>query len=142
MSDTAPPSGYEPVFNVGFNAYVGPIWRKPGEGETPDRFLFEVRDHHLNGGGFVHGGMLMALADVVLGATVSRTIGGAPCATVSLNCDFVAAGRLGDRIEGAAHITRRTRSVVFVSGELFARADGGARQTLLTATGIWKILDL
>lgn len=141
MSDAAPPSGYEPVFNVGFNAYVGPIWRKPGEGEAPDSFLFEVREHHLNGGGFVHGGMLMALADVVLGVTVSRAVGGAPCATVSLNCDFVAAAKQGDRIEGEARITRRTRSVVFVSGELHTQTEGAARTTLLTATGIWKILD-
>lgn len=141
MSDAAPPPGYEPVFNEGFNAYVGPIWRKPGAGETPDRFLFEVREHHLNGGGFLHGGMLMALADVVLGVTVSRAIGGAPCATVTLNCDFVSAGKRGDRIEGEAHITRRTRSVVFVSGELYTNAAGEARRTLMTAMGIWKILD-
>ncbi|MFP3942981.1 MAG: PaaI family thioesterase [Alphaproteobacteria bacterium] len=141
MSDAAPP-GYEPVSDAGFNDYVGPIWFKPGAGEAPGHFLFDVREHHLNGGGFLHGGMAMALADVVLGVTVSRAIGGAPCATVSLNCDFTAAGRAGERIEGEARVTRRTRSVVFVSGELFTRGRDGARRTLMTATGIWKILDL
>lgn len=139
MSNAVPP-GYEPVFNMGFNAYVGPILCKTGGNETPDQFLFDVRDHHLNGGGYVHGGMLMALADVVLGVTAHHAAGKVPCATVSLNCDFVAVGKSGDRIEGEAHVTRKTRSVLFLSGELYARTDGSAPRKLLTATGIWKVL--
>ena len=43
--------------------------------------------------------------------------------------------KLGDRIVGRATITRRTRSIVFIGGELSV-----AGKPILTATGIWKIL--
>ena len=51
------------------------------------------------------------------------------------HCDFVAGAKGNEIIEGTTTITRKTRSLVFVSGELAA---GG--RTVLTATGIWKIL--
>lgn len=139
-SGAAAPPGYEPASVSGFDAYVGPVLRMAGAGETADSFLFDVREHHLNGAGYLHGGMLMALAEIVLGAAARRAAN-APCTVVSLNCDFVAAGRPGDRVEGEARITRRTRSVVFLSGELHVREHNGACRTLLTATGIWKIAE-
>lgn len=132
------PAGYVPVFHEGFNAHVGPILRKPGDGGAADHFLFRVESHHLNYNGFVHGGMMMALADVVLGCTATEAAG-APCSGVSLNCDFVAAGCAGDLIEGAAQVDRKTRTMVFVSGDLYVTGRDGTRRTLLTATGIWKI---
>ena len=57
------PAGYTAVFgDTGFNKYVGPVWRAPDGKE----FLFDVRDIHLNGGQSLHGGMAMALADIVM----------------------------------------------------------------------------
>lgn len=138
MSETHPP-GYVPVFHEGFNAHVGPVMRKQGEGGAPDHFRFRVEPHHLNVNGILHGGMLMALADVVLGCTATEATGAA-CSTVSLNCDFVAAGRAGDLIEGTAKVDRKTRTMAFVSGDLYVKDTDGARRTLMTATGIWKIL--
>ena len=43
-------------------------------GSAPDGsdFLFDIRDEHLNGGGALHGGMMMALADIVMGRTRAR----------------------------------------------------------------------
>ena len=43
--------------------------------------------------------------------------------------------KLGDRIRGTAKITRKTRSIVFISGELAVEG-----KTIMTATGLWKIL--
>ncbi len=126
------PAGYIPVFNeTGFNKYVGPIWQSPDGAE----FLFDVREMHLNGGGALHGGMAMALADIVLGRTVRIALGDARALTISLNCDFVGPAKLGDRIRGTAKITRKTRSIVFISGELAVEG-----RTIMTATGLWKIL--
>lgn len=135
MTTTEPkpaPAGYTAVFaETGFNKYVGPIWRSPDGSE----FLFDVRDIHMNGGGTMHGGMAMALADIVLGRTVRDALDNARALTISLNCDFVSAAKLGDRIRGTATITRKTRSIVFISGEL--AVDG---RPIMTATGLWKIL--
>jgi acyl-coenzyme A thioesterase 13 len=126
------PAGYTAVFGeTGFNKYVGPVWQSPDRSE----FLFDVREMHMNGGGALHGGMAMALADIVMGRTVRDALGDARALTISLNCDFVGPAKLGDRIRGAANITRKTRSIVFISGELTVEG-----RPILTATGLWNIL--
>ncbi|MBI1212756.1 MAG: hotdog fold thioesterase [Alphaproteobacteria bacterium] len=128
------PAGYEPVFaDAGFNKYVGPVWRaKDGQD-----FRFTVRDVHMNGGGALHGGMMMALADIAMGKTVHAALEpeGQRAMTVSLNCDFIGAVKLGETIVTQVQITRRTRSIVFVAATL----DVGERR-VMTATGLWKIL--
>lgn len=77
----------------------------------------------------------MALADIVMGRTVRDALDGARAMTISLSCDLVGPSKLGDRIKGVAKITRRTRSIVFISAELSVTGS-----TILTATGLWKIL--
>jgi acyl-coenzyme A thioesterase PaaI-like protein len=125
------PAGYTAVFgDTGFNKYVGPVWRSADGKE----FLFDVRDVHLNGGHALHGGMAMALADIVMGKTVHDALDGARAMTVSLNTDLIGPAKLGDRIRGTATITRRTRTIVFIAGELTVEG-----KPILTATGIWKI---
>jgi len=126
------PAGYTAVFgDAGFNKHVGPVWRSPDGAE----FLLDVRAEHLNGGGTLHGGMAMALADIVMGRTVRDALKDARALTISLNCDFIGPAKLNDRIKGTAKITRKTRSIIFVSGDL--AVDG---RPIMTATGIWKIL--
>ena len=114
LSATAPPlpAGYEPVFDLGFNAHLGSIYRKLASPDgDPHHYLFDVAPHHLNTGGFTHGGVLMTLADVVLGSTVAHSVG-FMCSTISLSCDFLAGAKLGDRIEGSATITREKDDAV------------------------------
>ena len=124
--------GYSEVFpDAGFNAFVGPVWRA----DDGAHYVFDVRDVHLNGGGTLHGGMAMALADIVMGRTVRDALDGGRALTISLSCDIVTPAKAGERITGRATITKRTRTIVFISGELKV-----ADRTVLTATGIWKIL--
>ncbi len=126
------PAGYTAVFGeAGFNKYVGPVWQSPDKAE----FLFDVRDIHLNGGQSLHGGMAMALADIVMGRSVRDALDGQMAMTISLNCDLIGPARLADRIRGQATITRRTRSIVFISCTLAVEG-----KPILTATGIWKIV--
>ena len=128
------PAGYEAIFQQGFNAWVGPILGNfAGPDMGPHHFIFDVRPEHLNGGDMLHGGMMMTLADVVLGSTVANAVGGMG-STIALNCDFLAGVKPGTRVEGEATVSRLTRSVAFVSGRLFS-----GDQTFLTASGIWKI---
>lgn len=131
------PTGMQPIFNQTFNAHIGPIF---GSFEGPDLgphdFLFDVKDHHLNSDGFAHGGLLMALADIMLGSTVAYAKKGMG-ATISLNCDFLAAVPAGTRLKGETRINRMTPSVAFVSGRLFS-----GDRTFLTALGVWKVANL
>jgi len=132
MSDI--PEGYAPAWNEGFNAYVGPFYGKARD-DGSVHFFVDVRPEHLNGTRHPHGGFLMAFADAVLGTAVSLAVEGVPCATMTLNSDFVAAVASPTRLEAEAEVTRRTRSIVFVQGRVYA-----GDKTLLTATGIWKVL--
>lgn len=117
-----------------FAEHVGPLYVRRDERGV--LFGFEAAPHHGNERQGVHGGMLMTLADQVLGLTVLEAIGWGPAATVSLNCNFVSSAVPGDWIEGRAEVVRVTRSLVFVRGTLSTRD-----AVVLTADGLWKILD-
>ena len=98
------------------------------------RFAFAAAAHHMNGAGTVHGGMLMTFLDTSMSRT-SRLISDAKStATVSLTCDFVAPAKLGDVIESRVRVTRRTRTIVFISAELVC-----GENTLMVGSGVWKI---
>lgn len=121
------------VDTSGFGAYAGPVRRDDAGG-----FTFEIAEHHLNGDDRLHGGMMMTLASIVLGTVAKETAAekseGAKVRPLSLNCDFVSAGEKGDVVEGHAEVTRATRTVLFISGELRV----GSRM-LMTATGVYAI---
>jgi len=131
------PPGYELLRNQkGFSAHAGPMYlRKPRNGHTL-AFAFRVAPHHLNQGGVVHGGMLVTFIDHALGAFVHFAAGNKPCSTISLDCNFVSPGRVGDWVECTAEVGRVTSSLVFMEGKLCV----GSR-VVLQAKGIWKILD-
>lgn len=125
------PPGFEPctMDDGDFGKSQGQLYWS----EDARRFAFRVENRHRNENGMIHGGMLMTLADQVLGLTVVRALGNNPAATVSLNCDFIDGALPGDLIEGEAVVTRITRSLVFVQGSLQC----GERR-LLSASGLWK----
>jgi len=131
------PEGAELASIGGFNLFVGPLYRLPDSHEgAVKRFAFVAAEKHMNAAGSVHGGMLMTFMDVAMSRT-SRLISGAPaCSTVSLTCDFVGPGRLGELIEARVRVTRQTRTMVFMSGELAA-----GQRTLMVGTGLWKIAE-
>ena len=129
-----PPGKYEQLSpEGGFDALIGPLWRRPTPGGWTCAFRAEPK--HANRRGVVHGGMLVTFADHALGMSVWTAVGEKPCATATLNADFVGAVRPGDWVECEAEITRVTNALVFVRGRLFV-----GERTVMTATGIWKRL--
>jgi uncharacterized protein (TIGR00369 family) len=129
------PDDAELASTGGFNEYVGPLYRLPDlEEGAVKRFAFVAAEHHMNGAGTVHGGMLMTFMDTSMSRT-SRLISDAKStATVSLTCDFVAPAKLGDVIESRVRVTRRTRTIVFLSCELVC-----GERVLMVGSGVWKI---
>ena len=116
----------------GFGSYAGPVFR------DGDAFTFAIADHHLNGADRLHGGMMMTLAAIVLADVATEAARAkepqAEVRALSLNCDFVSAGEKGETITGHAEVTRATRTVLFISGELRA-----GDRILMTATGVYAI---
>jgi uncharacterized protein (TIGR00369 family) len=133
MTTAALPEGAEEIPFVGYNKYIGPMYRLPDESGL-HRFCFRVEERHMNCAGTVHGGMLMSLADISMSRAARDGTDARNSSTVSLSCDFVGPGKLGDVIEAHVRVTRRTRTIVFLSADILS---GG--RTLLVASGVWKI---
>jgi uncharacterized protein (TIGR00369 family) len=100
------------------------------------QFKALVQDFHLNPGGITHGGFIMSLMDSGMGTAAHRVLGAqARAATISLDVKFIAASTTGDLLMGTAKILRKTRSLVFVQGEVRC-----GERLISTAEGIWKVL--
>jgi acyl-coenzyme A thioesterase PaaI-like protein len=136
MSDTQTrlPDGAEDISSGGFNLFAGPFYRLADEGETR-RFAFIALPKHMNGSGTVHGGLLMTFADIAMSRTSRLATGARSCSTVALNCDFAGPGRLGDLIDISVRVSKKTRTLVFLSGDVATEG-----RPLMTATGLWKII--
>ena len=100
------------------------------------KFITKILDKHLNAHGIAHGGYSMTLADIFLGTSVFVASGKKPCSTISLNCNFVSPGLQDDLVECDAKVTRTTKSLVFIEGNLISKD-----KVILSASGIWKILN-
>ncbi|HWA92757.1 MAG TPA: PaaI family thioesterase [Rhizomicrobium sp.] len=128
------PDGAEDISSGGFNLFAGPFYRLPDAGETR-RFAFIALPKHMNASGTVHGGLLMTFADIAMSRTSRLSTGARSCSTVSLSCDFAGPGRQGDLIEIAVTVTKKTRTLVFLSGQLTT-----GERAVMTATGLWRIV--
>lgn len=125
--------GFRPHRDNGFLAHVGPIWeRVDEEGVT---LAFQATQKHANLRGVVQGGMLMTLADRLLGLHGRMSNENRDQATVQMDVHFFAPVRIGDVVTGRARILQDTRTLFFIEGELFV---GSAR--VLSARGVWKKL--
>jgi len=95
--------------------FLGPFYHKRVGNEIRCAFLAEEK--HVNGGGGLHGGLLLSFADhsifVIAQDCLGEDAGGV---TVSLHGEFCAGGQKGDFVEAVGDVVRETRSLVFVRG--------------------------
>ncbi|RYG02800.1 MAG: PaaI family thioesterase [Caulobacteraceae bacterium] len=95
---------------------------------------FYALPRHANGLGLVHGGMLSAFLDGLMGATVFRATR-QTAVTIHLSIDFLHMGRVGDWVMGEGKITRVTKDVAFVEARAHVRGVDVVR-----ATGVFKLM--
>jgi len=111
-----PPEGYTVYNSSGpFTISNGPFYERI-DGEWVWRG-FRAQKRHCNSFGIVHGGMMMAFADGLMAHAAWHGARITPL-TIRMTSDFISSVRPGDWVEGKARVTRATRSVVFVSGEV------------------------
>ena len=128
--------GWEPYTDDGFIGLVGPFWAKPSDDENvAPKYAFLVASKHHNRRGVLQGGMLMTFADRSMGMTCWYANGKVPQATIQLDMHFIDAVQIGEFVEINCKVVRRTRSVIFMEGELVV----GPR-VVATAKGVWKTL--
>ena len=95
---------------------------------------FLTRDDQINPAGAIHGGILMAFADHVLGLYVWEAANRSPNVTIQLNTHFLGAVSPGDFLELRGEVTRATGSLVFVRGLIRV-----GEKDVIAADGIWRV---
>ncbi len=115
---TRAPAGYQPLPPASpFNALVGPLHEKRGEGVIS--LGLRVEEKHCNSRGLCHGGVLATLADLALGyALMARTGSRAGFVTAHLDLDYAGAAQAGDWIHSDAEVQRVGTRLAFATGYL------------------------
>jgi uncharacterized protein (TIGR00369 family) len=122
--------GFKPVTSgewAGWNTYgdepfedhAGPFYVRLDENRRVV-CAFRADKHHMNGGGFMHGGCLMTFADYSIFLIARDALAGHGSVTASMNSEFVDAGREGELIECRGEVVRAGASLVFVRGMITA----------------------
>ena len=120
--------------NQGFMKHLGGIELKKIS-DTQDEFIVEVKEIHLNTGKIAHAGFLSTIADTGMGTAAHRVVGDKRCVTINLDMKFISVGQLGDKLTGKVKILKKTKTLVFISCEIFNSSD-----IVASASGTWKIL--
>lgn len=103
------------------------------EGQGRACIEMTVSPEHLNPYGTLHGGVISSLADIAMGVAI-RTLGKTGV-TVNLNTNFLAPGKLGERITVQGKVVHDGNSLVSTECMIANEDDLLAR-----ASGLWFIL--
>ncbi len=127
------PPGFQPIAQISGFAEVNGPWFEKVEG---DRLIrgFRPGPQHANSHGIVHGGMLAAFLDSVMGSTVFHVLG-RRCVTVRLTIDYLMPGRVGHWLQGEAEVLGHDEQVAQVRGRLY-----GPRHDVLAGLGVFSLL--
>lgn len=109
---------------------IGPLFERA---DDPTVVGLRIDERHTNSRGFLHAGVLVAVADVLMGHTAHRDAPpGVGLVTASLTTDFPGSARAGDWVAGSATVRRVGRRLAFAGCE-FHTGD----QLVLTASGVF-----
>ena len=120
--------------NQGFMKHLGGLSLNKID-DANYEFAVEVKEMHLNTGSIAHGGFLSTIADTGMGTAAHQVAGNKRCVTVNLDIKFISAGKLNEKLIGKVKVLKRTKSLIFISSEIFA-----SEKIVATASGTWKIL--
>ena len=91
---------------------------------------------HTNSRGYVHGGLISALADNAMGLSCSHRLGGeASLVTVNLTLDFLGSAQIGQWLEFTTAFVKNGGTLSFA--QAFVTADG---QPCARANGVFKVM--
>jgi len=125
------PDGFTPYARSSrYLDLIGPLYEAVGD---PAVVGLGIDDRHTNARGFLHAGVLVAVADVLMGHTAHRASPpGTALVTVSLTTDFPGSAQLGDWVTGAATVRRVGRRLAFTTCEFTANG-----RLVLAASGVF-----
>lgn len=116
------------------NLIGGTYYRHDENGDT--LIYLDAAEEHANGMGTLHGGCLLTIADNCLFQVARRAAGHIYVVTLSLNSEFLSAGRADIPVIARGNVTRAGRSMIFARGEVMQED-----KILLTFSGVCKVLE-
>lgn len=138
----SPPSRIPGHVPDGFVAYshpsrylelIGPLYEQD---DDPAVVGLRIDERHTNARGFLHAGVLVAVADVLMGHTAhSAAPPDTGLVTATLTTDFPGSAQVGDWVTGHATTRRVGRRLAFTACE-FHTDD----RLLLTASGVFAVV--
>lgn len=103
--------------------------------ETNFEYSIKIKENFLNTGGIAHGGFIATIADTGMGNAAHISAGNKRCVTINLDIKFISAGKLHETLIGKVKVLKRTKTLVFISSEIFS-----SEKIVAIASGVWKIL--
>jgi uncharacterized protein (TIGR00369 family) len=128
-----PPGYVETRLIDPFEIHVGPIFETGVKGLK--RYALRVDERHINMRGIVHGGMYMTFADAALGQAAWDATDHAPSVTLNMQAQFLHGAVLGDLIEVAPVVMRKTRALLFIRGDFTVEGE-----MVFSVQSLWKLL--
>ena len=119
----------------GFMQNIGNLSFKKIDEKTFE-FSIKILENYLNTGGIAHGGFIATIADTGMGNAAHISAGNKRCVTINLDIKFISAGKLNEELVGKVKVLKRTKTLVFISSEIF-----NSDKIVATASGTWKILN-
>ena len=129
------PTGFAPHFR---KSPLTDPWEPLYSRTTDDTVILALRAGaaHTNSRGFVHGGMISALADNAMGLSCARRLGDvASLVTVNLNVDFLGSALTGQWLEFDTVFVRPGSTLCFA--QAFVTADG---QPCARANAVFRVV--
>lgn len=129
------PTGFEPHYRKSpLTDPWEPLYSRKTDGAVV--LGLEVSAAHTNSRGFVHGGLISALADNAMGLSCGHRLGdGARLVTVNLTLDFLAPAQVGQWLEFDTIFVKPGGSLCFA--QAFVTADG---EPCARANAVFKVV--
>ena len=121
MTATDIPQGFEPQSR---RSPLTDPWEPIYSKLTPDAIILGLRlaTPHTNARGFVHGGLIAALADKAMGHSCGHKMGGAhSLVTVSMSIDFISSAQIGQWLTVETDVIKTGSTICFA--QCFVKAD-------------------
>ena len=129
------PTGFEPHYRKSpLTDPWEPLYSRKTDGAVV--LGLEVTEAHTNSRGFVHGGLISALADNAMGLSCGHRLGdGASLVTVNLTLDFLASAQVGQWLEFDTIFVKPGGTLCFA--QAFVTADG---EPCARANAVFKVV--
>ena len=121
MTSTDIPAGFDPQSR---RSPLTDPWEPIYSKQTPDALILGLRlaTPHTNARGFVHGGLIAALADKAMGHSCAHKMHGAhSLVTVSMSIDFILSAQIGQWLTVETDVIKTGGTLCFA--QCFVKAD-------------------